>query len=159
MAIGPHKFVTQVAKELSGPGIISTGTADALAASSDVPELVTFAGYLGGTLQRGNETWRLLYLDTRLQAWLLVQDAHILYTAKVSEDASPGGDRDVIWVSDDAPVGRGSGAQSLQARFLTGEFTRAGDFEAPPAGGTPAAATGVFCEARTPFCCSRRSRY
>jgi hypothetical protein len=162
MAIGPNQFVTDLAKQLS-PQTRSRQAAavdpvNELARRDDLPELVTFAGYVGGKVQdAGNNDWRVLYLDTRLQNWLLVKDGDVLYNTTVDDDTSPSGKRDVIWVKADASVGHGSGSLSVEARFLTGDFTRAGDYEAAPAGGTLAAATGVFCEARTPLCCRRRS--
>ena len=48
--------------------------------------------------------------------------------------------------------------QSDEARFLTGEFTRAGDFDYSETGGQSAAETGLFCP-NTPLCnCGPRSR-
>jgi hypothetical protein len=165
----PNTFITDLARELRAKKVAqievaaeepaAADLADGLANSTNVPELVTFAGYLGGQVKYGDENlWRVLYLDTRLQTWLLVRETDVLYSKSVDDDKSPSNKRDVIWVKADASVCRGSGSQSVEARFLTGDITRAGDFEAPPVGGTTAAATGVFCEARTPFCCYRRSR-
>jgi hypothetical protein len=85
---------------------------------------------------------------------LLVDDGGILAHSDVQDDGVPFTQkRDVIWVKADAAVGRGRASNSVQAQFLTGDFTRAGDFEAPPSGGTLAAATGIFCQARTAGCC------
>jgi hypothetical protein len=157
----PHPLVMALAKALK-PQVASmrAGTPDALVRASDLPELVTFAGFLGDTVtQPGQDTqWRVLYLDLELRRWLLLDEADILLAEKVEDEAAPTGERDLIWVKADASVGRGSGSPSVEARFLTGEFTRAEDFEAPPTGGTLAAATGVFCQARTPSCCRIRTR-
>jgi hypothetical protein len=161
MAIEPHEFVTQLAQKLVGDQrhAIPGKAADQLANRADVSELASFAGYLGGTVEREDKQWRLLYLDSQLQTWLLVRDVDILYHEQVKDDTAALEKRDVIWVKADASVGRGSGPQSVESRFLTGEFTKAGDFDTAPGGGTMAAATGLFCEARTPFCCwGRRSR-
>jgi hypothetical protein len=157
----PHPLVTALAKALK-PQVASmrAGTPDALVEASDLPELVTFAGFLGDTVTQPGQTtqWRVLYLDLELRRWLLLDEADILLAEKVEDETAPSGERDLIWVKADASVGRGSGSPSVEARFLTGEFTRAGDFEAPPTGGTLAAATGVFCQARTPSCCRIRTR-
>ncbi|MGH2969197.1 MAG: hypothetical protein ACRDK0_09050 [Solirubrobacteraceae bacterium] len=163
----PHPLVDTLAKALGpkAPPSMSYGTGGTpsataiLAQATDVPELVTFSGFLGDTVpQPSGNVWRLLYLDWRLQTWLLVEEGEILHAEKVKDDGAPSGLVDVIWVRADASVRRGSGPQSVEARFLTGAFTRAGDFDASPTGGTLAAATGIFCEARTPVCCYRRSR-
>jgi hypothetical protein len=178
MAIGPHPLVVALAKALRPPDSTSSTTqqtegateeelmraaalaTEEFARAADLPQLVAFAGFLGGTVpQPGMATdWRLLYLDWRLLNWLLVKDDDVLHVERVKDPTAPSGERDVIWVNADAPVRGGSGAESVEARFLTGDFTRAGDFDAAPSGGTGSAATGIFCEARTPFCCYGRSR-
>ena len=43
----------------------------ALADQANLPELILVAGYLGGKVMHGVEEWRLLYLDSRLESWLL----------------------------------------------------------------------------------------
>jgi acyl-homoserine lactone acylase PvdQ len=131
----------------------------ALAASGWLPDMVTFAGYLAEKVTQpgGGGDWQVLYTDLPLVKWLLVEDKGILYNTTIHDDSSPFQKRDVIWVDEDASVGMGMGSQSVEARFLTGEFTRAGDFGAPPAGGPIAGSTGVFCEARTVGCCTKKS--
>jgi hypothetical protein len=124
-----------------------------LAGSPDVPELVTFAGYVGPVVTQQSKEWCVFYLDTRLLTWLLVPVDGIVYRDPVVDDKAPCGIQDVLWVKADTSVGHGSGSLTLEGQFLTGEFTRAGDFEAAPTGGTLGAATGVFCEARSPGCC------
>lgn len=154
---GPNELVTKLAAALKPPEVSSIAAEDALALAPDLPELVTFFGFLGGEVkQPGGGSWRLLYLDLRLQTWLLVES--IVYATQIKDEYVPGEKVDVIWVRADAPVRRGSGSQPLESRFLSGNFTRAGDFDAPLTGGTMAAATGVFCAARTPLCCNRHSR-
>ena len=124
-----------------------------LAALPDVPEMVTFAGYVGARITRDAKDWCVFYLDSRLLTWLLVPTDGIVFRDAVQDDLAPCGVQDVLWVKADTTVGRGSGSLSIEGQFLSGEFTRAGDFEAGPTGGTQAAATGVFCEARSPGCC------
>jgi hypothetical protein len=136
--------------------------AQALANEPRLPDLVTFAGFLGGTINHKwdeqDETWRLLYLDPRLQTWLLVREKDIVFSHGMYDETAPFRERDVIWVRSRASVNQGSGPLSAEARFLTGEFTRAADVEAPPSGATFAPATGVFCETRDPFGCHRKSQ-
>jgi hypothetical protein len=51
----------------------------------------------------------------------------------------------------------GGAPEAVEARFVTGEFTRAGDFEGSAPGVTTAAPTGIFCPT-TPSCCTRYTR-
>ena len=155
----PHPLIKALAEKLT-PEANAKASLDAFAQATNLPELVTFAGFLGPTVtQPGPDSiWRLLYLDMELRTWLLVEETDILVTEKVKDETAPSGKRDQIWVYADAPVGHGSGTPSIEARFLSGEFTRAGDFGAPPGGGTLAAATGIFCQARTPSCCGPKTR-
>ncbi len=154
-----HPLVEALASGLKAPAVpanqIRASSVEALAYASNLPEAIMFTGFLGGVVQEpGGRNWQLLYLDLELNNWLLVEDGGILAEDRVVDDGVPfNHKRDVIWVKADAAVGRGSASQSVEAQFLTGDFTRAGDFEAPPAGGTIAAATGIFCQARTVGCC------
>jgi hypothetical protein len=170
MALNPHPLVVALAKNLKAPAVraagnvpgIAAGSPGALARASNLPGVVLFAGFLGDLVPHPSGTnWQVLYIDLALTEWLLIEEDGILDDAKVKDETVPikfGADRDVLWVKADASVGRGAASQSVEAQFLTGPFTRAGDFEVPLAGGTLAAATGVFCEARTPSCCRVRSR-
>jgi hypothetical protein len=131
-----------------------------LAGSAYIPQLVTFVGFLGATLRRdptADKFWVVLYVDPQLSSWLLVPTEGVVWRDRVTDEHTPWKDRDVIWVTADSSVGVGSGSQSVQAQFLTGEFTRAADFDASPGGGTIAAATGVFCEGRSPGCCKPKT--
>jgi hypothetical protein len=128
-----------------------------LAGSYNVPELVTFTGYVGASFTRDGTSWCLLYLDTRLLTWLLLERDGVVYRQVMKDEKAPFEQRDVVWVKADASVGRGMGSLSVEAQFLTGEFTRAGDFEPGLTGGTMAAATGVFCEADSVGCCTPKS--
>ena len=103
--------------------------------------------------------WTVLYLDTCLQNWLLVQADGIVFRQAIADEKAPFKKRDVLWVTADTAVGLGDGSVALEAQFLTGTFTEAGDFDDRPAGGgTLNAATGVFCEARSVGCCTRKSK-
>jgi hypothetical protein len=129
-----------------------------LARASGLPELVTFAGYVGATLPKGDadtdhDCWTVLYLDSHLQTWLLVHTKGIVYRDAAHDKQAPLKQRDILWVRADTAVGRGDGSLTVQSQFLTGAFTQAGDFDSGPSGGTLAAATGVFCEARSVNCC------
>jgi hypothetical protein len=127
-------------------------------ATTSPSRLITFTGFLGVTINSpGGQAYRILYRDLRMENWLLVEDSRIVNWDQVRDETAPNDLCDIIWVTADAVVGRGRGSLSDEARFLTGQFTRAGDFEAPLTGGTLAASTGVFCEASTPLCCTRHS--
>jgi hypothetical protein len=158
-----HPLVEKLAGRLKPPAVskeIPEGSPEALA-YSNLPEPIMFAGFLGGVVEEpdGDREWQVLYVDLELNNWLLVELEGILAHDNIVDDGVPFNQkRDVIWVKADAAVGRGSASQSVDAQFLTGEFTRAGDFEVPPAGGASAAATGIFCQARTVGCCYGRSR-
>jgi hypothetical protein len=150
-----HPVVRELAQGLG------VRTAAALADASNLPEPVMFAGFRGPVIEHPERgEWRLLYLDLELTEWLLIEASGIIRRSTVKDETVPFEEksRDVFWVKADAAVGRGNASQAVQAQFLTGKFTRAGDFEAPLTGGTLAAATGVFCEARTPSCCLFKSK-
>ena len=138
---------------------VAQRSAEQKAKETDGPHLVMFAGFFGPTVELAEKTWRVLYIDLQLAEWLVFQENEIVASDAVEDDNVPfDHKRDVLWVRVDATVGRGDASQSLEAQFLTGDFTRAGDFDAPLTGGTLGAATGVFCQARTPSCCRNRSR-
>jgi hypothetical protein len=127
----------------------------------DVPELVTLVGYISGKVENpaSNNQFLLVYRDWRMTAWWLVEGTGILQVTTAPEDGDPERARDLIWVDRDTAVGRGSGPQSAEARFLTGQFTRAGDLESLELGGQSSSETGLFCPT-TPLCnCSYKSRY
>ena len=160
-----NKLVKALAKGIKPPGDprqqIAANSPEALARGSGIPEIVMFIGFLGGTVtDPDGKEWQVLYLDLALSECILIEDdGGIVAYDTVLDDSVPfDHERDVLWVKADTPVGRAAASQSTEGQFLTGDFTRAGDFEAPLAGGTLAAATGVFCEARTPSCCRIRSR-
>ena len=127
--------------------------ATAFANQADLPGLTLFAGFLGGPVDHENLTWRLLYLDSQLDSWMLVPEDAILVYQQLADENAPSGVRDVLWVDATANLVRGSGARTNEGRFLVGELTRAGDFAASTGGGTFSAASGLLCEATTPGCC------
>jgi hypothetical protein len=138
--------------------------ASELANDPDIPELYTFAGYLGGLLDDPTNTtqinWQIVYLDAKLLTWLLVDEDSIVLRTTVDDDTSPFGKRDYIWLKSDASVSRGEGppqTNEIQARFLRGDFVSAGDFAASLTGGTFAPTTGPSCPL-TPGCCGIRTR-
>ena len=125
----------------------------------DLSELGLFAGYLGPHLQRDRRKWRLLFVDARLRQWLQIPSEDIVAETRQADPSAAFGERDVVWVRGDAPVIRGHAPRSVAGRFLTGEFTRAADIEGGSGGAPEGGATGLFCEATTPFCCiGSRSR-
>ena len=94
----------------------------------------------------------------RMITWWLVEGTGVVHVDTIPEDGNPALARDVLWVNRDTAVGRGSGPQSDEARFLTGQFVRAGDFDQWETGGQSSAETGLFCP-NTPLCnCGPRSR-
>jgi hypothetical protein len=137
---------------------------DEIANDPTLPELNTFGGFLGGTLEDDTNTtptttWQLLYLDAKLRTWLLVDQNSILLLRRLTDDTSPFGTRDYIWVKADTSVSQGEGPpqkHEVQARFLRGDFVSAGDFAASfTGGGTFAPPTGPMC---TPGCCGKRTK-
>ena len=182
----PHPLVTRVGQKFVDKGLVSlpaartqepeaetsasasaksarvdNEVAGALADQANLPDLSLFAGFLGGPVssEKNPGTWRLVYLDSRLNNWLLVPEDDIIVWQRLEDDHAPSGLRDALWVTSSAMVVRGSGARSNEGRFLVGEFTRAADFAAATTGGTFSAATGLLCEATTPGCCwGSRSR-
>jgi hypothetical protein len=161
------ELVKDLAKSLgvrgaeTGTPPIPEGTPEALALAVDTPEQVVFAGYTGALIERPEDSkriWRVFYLDPRLFRWMLVESKNVRLWRRVETQESPTGDCDYIWVNYDAPVASGSGPQSIEAPFLSGDFTRAGDFEAPSGGRGGGTSTGLFCDARTPSCCRKYTR-
>lgn len=158
-----HPLVKALATALKPPAVagknITAGSVEALAYAADEPGVIVFAGFLGDKIREQGRDWEPLYLDLELNTCLLVDSDGIVARDSIKDDAVPYNHlRDVIWVKRDAPVGHAAGSQSVEAMFLTGDFTRAGDYEAPVGGGTMTGNTGVFCEARTPTCCRYPSR-
>jgi hypothetical protein len=149
---GPETFMKAVAAATTVEAV-----AAAFAESSDVSEVVTFEGYLGATCKHDGKDWCVLYVDLEARSWLLIEKDCIIKRESIDHSTWPC-KRDVLWVTSDGAVGVGDGSQSVQAQFLTGEFTRAGDFEAPVVGGTMAASTGVFCQAKSVGCCGKKTR-
>jgi hypothetical protein len=137
----------------------------AAAEGVDFPDLVALAGYLGGTVDErppGRQgRWRILYLDSRLQNWRLIPEEDILVFNRMYVEDAAFGARDVIWVDRDALTATGGAPPrpEEQARYLRGNFTKAGDLVSPGGQGAPEPdpQTGVFCPI-TPRCCTRPVR-
>lgn len=161
MALPPEvNELVKAIKDATGPAAAAAaaGTTVASTAATSTSQLVTFTGYLGPTIDwPARKPWRLLYLDLRMECWLLIEESGIVDAQQVRDDTAPSRLCDLIWVKADAAVGAGRGSQSDAARFLTGQFTRAGDSETSWTGGTHTATTGVFCGASTVTCCRRAS--
>lgn len=189
----PNPLVTEVAKGLFHLGVVSLkdavqavkaaeaapddektlrerreareALARQLAAEPRLPELIMFAGFVGGTVNfkvvTQNTTWRLLYLDGKLQTWMLVQASDIVFQRPPEKDAPHVEQRDLVWVRADASVCKGTGQPRLdeiQASYLRGDFTSAGDFAAAQSSGPVSPSAGLLNEARTPGCCGVRTR-
>ena len=153
-----NALVTAIQAATGSGAPAAAGTTAPTTAATSTSQLVTFTGYLGHTIGwPGGQQWRLLFLDLRMDCWLLVEESGIVDTGKVRDDTAPSSKCDLIWVKADAAVGVGRGSQSDEARFLTGQFTRAGDSDTSWAGGTHTATTGAFCGASTVTCCRRAS--
>jgi hypothetical protein len=164
----PNRLVNRLGGPMPAPRVQSVAAAGLqnvaphALTGADSPDRRSFVGYLGQTFLRGlGSRWTQLYLDWNLETWLIIETSGIVARETIPRAAGSGapGPRDVIWVLADAAVGRGRRALSLEGAFLSGNFTRAGDFEASPGGGTLAASTGVFCEGRSPGCCRHCTAY
>jgi hypothetical protein len=128
--------------------------AKAFANQANLAGLSLFAGFLGGPIvDNQNVTWRLLYIDSRLDSWMLIPEDAIIVYQQLTDDNAPSGVRDVLWVDATANLVHGSGPRTNDGRFLVGELTRAGDFAASTTGGTFSVATGLLCETTTPGRC------
>ena len=135
----------------------------ASAAEGEVPgplgvdDVYTFHGFLAPdpVEQPGvsDKFWQPLFLDFDRRHVMFLEDDGILGNDVVEDHSAPGNQRDMLWVRPNATVGVARVAQSIEGQFLSGQFTRAADFRASPAGGTMAAATGVFCEGDSIGCC------
>jgi hypothetical protein len=153
-----NQLVTAIQGAPAAGAAAAPGPTTPSTAATSTSQLITFTGYLGPTIgSPGGQPWRLLYLDLRMECWLLIEESGIVDAQTVRDDEAPSGKCDVIWVKADAAVGAGRGSLSDEARFLTGQFTRAGDSETSWTGGTHTATTGVFCGASTVTCCRRAS--
>jgi hypothetical protein len=128
---------------------------------ADSPDRRSFVGYLGETFTHGGNDWSVLYLDWDLETWLVIETIGIVGRERITSAAGSGAPalRDVVLVLADTAVGHGRRSLSLEGAFLCGNFTRAGDFEPSPSGGTLDASTGVFCEGRSPGCCRGCTAY
>jgi hypothetical protein len=156
-----HREAATQARTAEGDEALDLATK--LAANPAIPPLVTFAGFLGGTVssEDGKKTWRVFYLDAKLLTWLLFDEDAILYSQRLKDETAPFGERDVIWLRSSTSVTEGTGPprpNEIEAELLRGDFIGAGDFSASLTGGTFSRATGLLCEVQTPGCCGRRTQ-
>lgn len=166
----PHPLITALANELisaddeevtiARQGGISHEIAatNVFACKRELPELTTFSGYLGGTVnQPAGTTWRVMYQDQKALTWLLVPDEEIVLHRRVLDNKAAFKERDVIWVKADAPVRQGRQGETEESMFLLGTFTSAGDLHASLiVGGTYGGDSGILC-APTPECCGKHT--
>jgi hypothetical protein len=181
----PHPLIKRLAAQLVSPndrevtaavesgGDGETAAVNVLACKRGLPELTTFSGYLGGTVDQpsigpggtvqqpgtddGPTRWRVMYQDQKAVTWLLVPEKEIVLHDRVEDKNAAFKQRDVIWVKADAPVRQGRRGESEQSMFLVGSFTSAGDLHASLiAGGTFGGASGILC-APTPDCCGKHT--
>jgi hypothetical protein len=168
--LSPNDFVKELGEQFAGAGVSDeldgAGTAEEVAAelarSDSVPDLVSFTGYVGATVNRDQRRWLVLYLDVDLNRFLLVDADGVVHRKPIDDKKAPCKKRDVIWVKANAAatIGTYGMARSVEAEFLTGEFTRAADVEETrPTGAALPAATGIFCEARSAACCGYRTHH
>ena len=121
------------------------------------PDVISFTGYLGDLvpgLTADTAAWRVLYLTSELNSWLMVRESSILLHDRLADGTAAFGQRDVIWVTESADILRGNAPPSIvaQSEFLKGDFTRASDYAASLSGLSGSAQTGAFCGAVTPAC-------
>jgi hypothetical protein len=106
-------------------GIVGASRSVTLEATAD-PLLVTFQGYVGDTTSSPDgRKWLILYLDNALSSWLVVQADAVVERQRLVDEPAPFGHRDIIWVTPDATVVRGTG--EVAGALLNGPFVRAQD--------------------------------
>src|SRR5262245_3491766 len=126
--LAPHKLVVAAAKGLAsavGGDLQTAVTGDAthedlatmFANQANLPGLIVIVGYVGAKIPQGTATWRLVYLDARLDSWLLVDESNIVVNEKLKDPEAPMGEYDVLWINATANIMRGSGPQTNDARF------------------------------------------
>jgi hypothetical protein len=126
------------------------------------PDLEVIQGYNGSCVcekrfEPAEQWWHVIFLDIRLSKWVIVPwEAMQLYERR--EDPSlPFGYADRIWVAADARIGVGDVTTSVDALWLSGDFTRAGDFRSSLGTASGSSTSGVLCDAITPRCCKKAS--
>ena len=89
----------------------------------DFPDVVALTGYLGGTISGPppgrTGDWRILYLDSQLQNWLLIPDEDIFVFSRVWNEDAAFNLRDVIWVDRDALTTSGGAPPRPEAQART----------------------------------------
>ena len=140
----------------------------AIAAATDLSDfgikpnstaLTVLVGFLGGRKQYAPDDrwWRSLFLNPALTEWVVIDEEQILEAYRANDDRCPGGSLDYIWVKSETPIGSGGLQTDPRNLFLTGGFTRAGDFATSVRGDTYSPASGLICEAITPGGCTGKS--
>jgi hypothetical protein len=144
-------------------GQLEPGLVKDFGAAASSAALQLFTGYLGGKWRHENheDWWRILFVDSVMRNWIMVKSDDILYSQRVDDDKAAFGSRDYLWVAADAHVGRGGAAASPESLFVSGTFTRAGDFSASLRGDTWSGSNdgGLLDEATTPSCCGSNSHH
>ena len=143
-----HRVPDEVKREGDGWQV------DAVASGALRSNLRILEGFVGAKGGVAGREWQVLYLDIAMQRWLCIESTGIVHSATVEDKTVPGREHDVLWVDADALVVEGGWPQTAEADWLTGPFTRAGDFDARPTG----ASTGIFGGLGTPYGCVRKSR-
>jgi hypothetical protein len=158
----PNDLIKNLLKQLGDSGAIQRpvgepfgGDPGEFAASAN-PELVTLVGYLSATRGDGEVTWRQFYLDLSLRRCLWIDDNAIVAHRELKDEELKPAVRDMIWVKADAQIVVANAAAAAEVQFLTGEFTRAGDFDVDAMAGALSPATGKFC-GRSPACCAGKT--
>jgi hypothetical protein len=117
------------------------------------------AGYLGGCRQdMDRPPAQVLFLDSKLAKWLLVQLDEIVLFNRVNSDSAAFGVLDVLWLKPDARVVAGDESDVVAQSYLTGPFVRADQLGATVSGGTYPRQGGLLMEAVTPGCCGKTRR-
>jgi hypothetical protein len=120
------------------------------------PEIKCITGYIGGqcTYPSSSIWWQILFLDANLRNWIIVDRQQILYSDRRDDREAAAGKRDFIWVKADTLIAHGDPQTDPKNLFLTGAFTRAGDYETSVRGDTHSSASGLICDAITPGGCT-----
>jgi hypothetical protein len=141
-------------------GMLPTTEINEFASEAQGADVYRMIGYLGGVVPHADKNWQVLYGEPTLSKWAAVPVDYILLHHRTRQRSAAFGEIDILWVNGEAPIAQGFSSAPAEAVFLTGRFTRAGDFSASYADVTPQSDSGLLCEAITPGCCTlHSSRY
>jgi hypothetical protein len=119
--------------------------------------LVDLEGYIAAYVDHNGSDWMLLYLDRRLQNWVLIPESAVKRYERTNDELKVFRTPDIVWVKRDATLCVGRGAHTVELRFLSGTLTTAGELDqtlGSRGGGEP----GLFAPS-PPFCnCGSRTR-